>query len=93
MQVNPKEIQVQVGKEARISCTATGMPVPTINWHKVNGSISRHYLEKGQLVIPKVRNMDAGDYMCRAVNNEGTAEGRVKMRTTGMELLFLLKML
>ena len=45
--------------------------------------LPRHYIEKHQLVIPKIKRDDEGDYVCMATNAKGTAEDHFKLRTTG----------
>lgn len=86
VQVDPNATEVQIGKEARISCSATGMPAPTIQWKKVGGKLPVHFIENDQLVIPVVTRDDKGEYVCIATNSKGTAEDHVRLRTNG-ELL------
>lgn len=83
VQVNPKSMEVQVGKEARISCSANGIPTPKIQWKKVGGRLPTHSIVNGQLIIPKAKRGDAGEYLCIATNSRGTAEDQSRLRTTG----------
>ena len=57
--------------------------------------LPRHYIEKHQLVIPKIKRDDEGDYVCMATNAKGTAEDHFKLRTTGsvLELAYLISKL
>ncbi len=60
------------------------MPLPSVTWYKIGARLPSHFIENGQLILPKVRSGDRGDYVCRAANSEGIAEDHVKLRTTGM---------
>eukprot|EP00794_Sanderia_malayensis_P015275 gene15275-16851_t len=82
VKVTPKSIKKQVGQEARITCAVTGMPVPTVSWHKLAGRLPPNFVESGVLILPKVKKEDRGDYICRAVNSEGSAEDSAKLHTT-----------
>ncbi|XP_070578826.1 papilin-like isoform X2 [Ptychodera flava] len=72
-------VTTSVGKSVTLECHATGIPKPTIEWHKGNillpGTIPR-FSQSGDnsLEIQSVSRSDAGDYICTGVNNVGTVQ-------------------
>ena len=60
------------------------MPIPKRQWKKIGGELPSHYVEGDQLIIPKIKGGDAGEYVCIAANSKGTAEDRFILRTTGL---------
>ena len=90
VKITPKFLEIQIGQEGRFTCSVTGTPKPKVTWHKLDGLLPTHFVENGQLILPKVRKIDNGDYICRAVNNDGTDEDSAKLRTTGKSICHLL---
>ncbi|XP_077986992.1 hemicentin-1-like [Glandiceps talaboti] len=66
-----------------LPCEASGDPQPDIFWYKndapVRFSNRIRQLQNGSIAIYGAISEDAGDYVCRAVNNVGAAEGRAKL--------------
>lgn len=68
---------VRLGQSAKLSCQATGEPVPKITWiSPQNGVISMssdrfQIMDNGTLVVKKVRLADEGKYSCVARNSAG----------------------
>jgi hypothetical protein len=74
------------GKDATLSCTCSGTPVPTLTWHKdgriltpdveyridINGGHSR-------LLIQNAKKQDEGWYQCTAINAAGSTITRTKV--------------
>ena len=46
-----KDVRIQVGNEAQLSCTITGYPYVNYQWHKINGASKEDLLEVDQYVI------------------------------------------
>ena len=87
--VTPSMAVVQVGKEARFKCKASGLPTPNIRWQKVNDSLpSKHFINGGVLIIRSVMKHDAGTYVCQGSNNAGNSEKhgvlKIKGKTIGI---------
>ncbi|XP_065208283.1 protein vein isoform X3 [Planococcus citri] len=69
-----KNVSVDVGKPLQLVCRVKGNPLPALQWFKdgspiiVNSRLRIQYKKKRSLlVIPEVRNSDAGRYECRGM--------------------------
>ncbi|XP_038601048.1 LOW QUALITY PROTEIN: hemicentin-2 [Tachyglossus aculeatus] len=75
-----------LGGEVRISCTASGIPVPRLSWRRQDhalGKDSRFLVDaQGTLIIQRVSSEDAGNYSCHASNEVGTDEQTVTLYRT-----------
>ncbi|XP_072536379.1 obscurin isoform X3 [Salminus brasiliensis] len=83
----PKAFSLSVGRDATLSCTVVGTPVPAVTWEKDRLSISTggrfKTVEDGnvyRLTIYDLTLDDSGQYMCRAKNNVGEAYAAVTLK-------------
>ena len=86
------------GKDAVLSCTCSGTPMPTVTWHKdgkvltpdleyridINGGHSLLYIKRARLVE------DEGWYQCTAINVAGSTITRTKV-TVIRKIFFFFK--
>ena len=69
--VHPKNIWVEVGKEAKLSCLASGDKPITYRWYKNNDLIKSSpdvTADQADLVIPETIPADAQAYHCEVEN-------------------------
>ena len=66
----PSSIVAEVGENERLQCKATGLPKPTITWHRSFGSLpkGKTAVVDGNLTIRNIAKADSGDYACLAKN-------------------------
>ncbi|XP_047667394.1 obscurin isoform X5 [Tachysurus fulvidraco] len=83
----PKSFSLSVGRDATLSCTVVGTPVPAVTWEKDKLRISTggrfKTVEDGdvyRLTIYDLTLEDSGQYMCRAKNNVGEAYAAVTLK-------------
>ncbi|KAI4893348.1 hypothetical protein NFI96_024137 [Prochilodus magdalenae] len=83
----PKAFSLSVGRDATLSCTVVGCPVPAVTWEKGKLCISTggrfKTVEDGdvyRLTIYDLTLDDSGQYMCRAKNNVGEAYAAVTLK-------------
>lgn len=83
----PKAFSLSVGRDATLSCTVVGTPVPAVTWEKDKLCISTggrfKTVEDGdvyRLTIYDLTLEDSGQYMCRAKNNVGEAYAAVTLK-------------
>lgn len=83
----PKAFSLSVGRDATLSCTVVGTPVPAVTWEKEKLRISTggryKTIEDGdvyRLTIYDLTLEDSGQYMCRAKNNVGEAYAAVTLK-------------
>ncbi|KAL7742847.1 hypothetical protein ACLKA6_012270 [Drosophila palustris] len=65
------------GQALSLTCTATGVPVPTIVWrlnwgHVPDKCTSKSSGGKGELYCPNMQYQDSGAYSCEIINTRGT---------------------
>ncbi|XP_070560391.1 basement membrane-specific heparan sulfate proteoglycan core protein-like isoform X2 [Ptychodera flava] len=73
--VSPEIRTSAVGATAIFTCIANGSPVPDVYWYRPSGDLPlNHRVENGILTIPQVSRADAGSYICRAANRQGSKE-------------------
>ncbi|XP_064928861.1 hemicentin-1 isoform X2 [Columba livia] len=71
----PGDVALTKGEQLRLTCKATGMPVPKITWTFNNNIIPAQYDDvngHSELVIERVSKDDSGTYVCRAENTVGS---------------------
>ena len=80
----------------RLECDVDGMPEPQVSWthngQPIAHSQRRELFYSGRtctLVIHGVTPMDAGDYICRALNALGDVTTKCTVRIGGGYLLFI----
>ncbi len=83
----PKAFSLCVGRDASLSCTIVGNPVPVVTWEKDKMILSAggrfKKVEDGdiyRLAIYDLTLEDSGQYMCRAKNNVGEAYAAVTLK-------------
>ncbi|XP_072930563.1 peroxidasin [Epargyreus clarus] len=75
----PKDLTVTIGDTAQFTCTARGVPKPTMTWYRNTMALPAGdniiFRDDNQnLTIIEVTQDDAGLYHCRAENSEGLTE-------------------
>ncbi|CAL1527352.1 unnamed protein product [Lymnaea stagnalis] len=73
----PLQYRVHTDLIILLTCQASGMPPPRVQWYKggrrLNEGNSRiNTLSSGELLISLARKSDTGLYTCKAVNEQGT---------------------
>ncbi|XP_067291375.1 obscurin [Pseudorasbora parva] len=83
----PKAFSLCVGRDASLSCTIVGNPVPVVTWEKDKLRLSAggrfKTVDDGdvyRLTIYDLTLEDSGQYMCRAKNNVGEAYAAVTLK-------------
>ncbi|XP_051738415.1 obscurin-like isoform X36 [Ctenopharyngodon idella] len=83
----PKAFSLSVGRDASLSCTIVGNPVPVVTWEKDKLLLSTggrfKTVEDGdvyRLTIYDLTLEDSGQYICRAKNNVGEAYAAVTLK-------------
>ncbi|KAM6456551.1 hemicentin-1 isoform 2-T2 [Liasis olivaceus] len=78
------ELLIALGDTSVMECKSTGVPPPSIKWFK--GDLELRATEfliidfsRGILRIQETQDLDAGDYMCVATNDAGTASGKITL--------------
>ncbi|EDO35294.1 predicted protein, partial [Nematostella vectensis] len=80
----PPVVKIKEGEPAELTCIASGSPAPETQWRRLNGSLPvTHSIKGGRLQLMNVTHEDAGMYICRATNKEGTAEGFATIKIKG----------
>uniref|UniRef100_A0A8C5X6K5 Hemicentin-1 n=1 Tax=Malurus cyaneus samueli TaxID=2593467 RepID=A0A8C5X6K5_9PASS len=71
----PGDIALTKGEQLRLTCRATGIPVPKITWTFNNNIIPAQYDDvngHSELLIERVSKEDSGTYVCSAQNTVGS---------------------
>ncbi|XP_025019182.1 hemicentin-1 [Python bivittatus] len=78
------ELLIALGDTSIMECKSSGVPPPSIKWFK--GDLELRATEfliidfsRGILRIQETQDLDAGDYMCVATNDAGTASGKITL--------------
>ena len=77
-----KELKVQLEEQVKETCNATGNPLPTVEWQKLEGDkliVLAKGSGKAQLLINSVKREDFGSYYCVAKNSLDKRNISVKM--------------
>ncbi|ELV11507.1 Hemicentin-1 [Tupaia chinensis] len=70
----PGDVSLNTGEQLRLSCRATGIPLPKLTWTFNNNIIPAHFdgvNGHSELVIERVSKEDSGTYVCTAENSVG----------------------
>nr|XP_048286978.1 hemicentin-1 isoform X1 [Myodes glareolus] len=70
----PGDLSLNKGEKLRLSCKATGIPLPKLTWTFNNNIIPAHFDSvngHSELVIERVSTEDSGTYVCTAENSVG----------------------
>ncbi|XP_060132262.1 basement membrane-specific heparan sulfate proteoglycan core protein isoform X6 [Zootoca vivipara] len=79
IRANPTQTVV-AGQTARLHCSATGDPSPTIHWSKLRAPLPwQHQIVNDTLVIPRAAQQDSGQYICNATNTAGFTEAFIML--------------
>ncbi|XP_055671290.1 hemicentin-1 [Falco peregrinus] len=71
----PGDVALTKGEQLRLTCKATGIPVPKITWTFNNNIIPAQYDDvngHSELVVERVSKDDSGTYVCTAENTVGS---------------------
>ncbi|XP_071421021.1 hemicentin-1 [Pithys albifrons albifrons] len=71
----PGDVALTKGEQLRLTCKATGVPVPKITWTFNNNIIPAQYDDvngHSELLIERVSKDDSGTYVCTAENTVGS---------------------
>ncbi|XP_026867788.2 LOW QUALITY PROTEIN: basement membrane-specific heparan sulfate proteoglycan core protein [Electrophorus electricus] len=76
----PEAKEVTIGSTAIFPCIASGYPVPTIMWSKLDGELPLKVTQDGHvLTVPEVSHEDSGTYVCTAANKQGKVQAFTKL--------------
>ena len=78
-----KDVSADYGDTLTLSVAADGEPDPTFSWKKDGETIDGE--DDSELVIKGVRLTDAGTYVVRVKNSEGSVYDTVKVKVSGGE--------
>lgn len=69
------DMNVQEGQNVSLTCTATGLPIPTVTWRRerdvplqIIGGIEIYSIEGANLTLWQVTRENMGAYLCIASN-------------------------
>ncbi|XP_044751334.1 basement membrane-specific heparan sulfate proteoglycan core protein isoform X8 [Coccinella septempunctata] len=83
VRVAPETLSISRGSSAELRCDAYGSPTPTIQWTRVDRSMTDHVEQIGSvLYIRNADESDVGTYVCVAVNSKGLARAHVTVSVT-----------
>ena len=80
----PQKSRIKIGESAKFTCITSGFPVPQLTWWKLNDSLpTSSTVHGGVMKITNATEKDAGMYVCSALNDEGSANGRALLEMKG----------
>lgn len=79
----PMSTTGRVGEAINLTCTATGIPTPTITWFRDGSTIEGAVFQF--LYFPSVKPENRGYYYCTAENTQGSVQSdRILLTLDGM---------
>ncbi|CAG2194348.1 HMCN [Mytilus edulis] len=79
----PSTVKVRYYTDARLVCTITGYPEPTVKWeYSKNKTIPGAKISGGILVIPNITSEATGLYTCIASNDIGSSRANIMLEAT-----------
>ncbi|CAG5125030.1 unnamed protein product, partial [Candidula unifasciata] len=85
---DPGVQRVGVGDRVELECVVTGSTTPRVTWTKAEGPLPwNSIIGEGTLIIPEVRQEDAGTYQCTATNEAGTVKSEVRLEVSSRPVI------
>ncbi|XP_035881390.1 basement membrane-specific heparan sulfate proteoglycan core protein isoform X12 [Phyllostomus discolor] len=83
--IHPPQLTVQPGQLAEFRCSATGHPLPALEWTGGPGGQlpQKAQIHGGILRLPAVEPSDQGQYLCRALSSAGQHVARAVLHVHG----------
>jgi len=83
----PQKSRIKIGESAKFTCITSGFPVPQLTWSKLNDSLPTSSTVHGRVMkITNATEKDAGIYVCSALNDEGSTNGRALLDMKGQPI-------
>lgn len=82
-------LTVLLGTRITITCSADGIPTPTVAWSKgeelihTSSADNRTIVQSGVLTIDDATTGDSGDYLCTAMSEVGADQESTKVTVIG----------
>ena len=87
--IPPKDIEVEPGSEANITCVAVGSPMPQVVWREGARDLRNKSAEipigRNMLMLKNVR--ESKNYTCVASSDLGNIESEVQVRVKGRRMI------
>ncbi|XP_039710565.1 basement membrane-specific heparan sulfate proteoglycan core protein isoform X6 [Pteropus medius] len=83
--IHPPQLTVQPGQMAEFRCSATGNPMPTLEWTGGPGGQlpQKAQIHRNILRLPAIEPSDQGQYLCQAHNGVGQHVARAVLHVHG----------
>lgn len=89
-------VTVLTGTQITVTCSADGIPNPTVAWSKgeellhTSSTASRVTVKGGVLTIKNATAVDSGDYVCTAMSEVGVDQESSKVTVIGKSWMMML---
>ena len=81
--IEPKDVNFTIGSSAKVMCSASGSPAPSVSWRKLADSSLQS--SSGIILFKVVQSKHAGMYECAVSNDEGEQLKKIiKINVFGM---------
>ncbi|KAK3562516.1 hypothetical protein QTP86_034766 [Hemibagrus guttatus] len=79
-------IRTHIGASLTLDCPVTGVPQPSVSWHRLEGKLSANIisLTNGSLLLHNLTLQDDGTYSCVASNPIGKASASSRIHVVGV---------